>query len=194
MRHKGIVLKSWHTTKCKLALLDMRYGRIDASSYKSIHSPGLLLSYTLESVRGRLMISDVMIENSPLYLAQEDILFLHHVLELCSTLIPIGSCTQGIFALLLTLYESHHQLQARQHKKLFIFKLLALLGIASCHYHMRVLTLHQLHTISIDTSMKESLHLESEKDLDNWLQHTIAEYTNIDQLQTIHFLHKSREA
>lgn len=194
MRHKGIVLKSWHAKKCKIALLDMRYGRIDTSTYRSIDSAGLLLSYSLESVRGRLLMTDVMIENSPLYLAQEDILFLHHVLELCCTFIPVGSCTQGIFALLLKLYEPRDYLQARQYKKLFIFKLLALLGIASCHYHMRVHTLYQLHTISIDTFMQESLHLESEKDLDNWLQHTIAEYTNRGQLQTVHFLHKSRVA
>ena len=194
MRHKGIVLKSWHTKKCKIALLDTLYGRIDTSTYTSIDSAGLLLSYILEPVRGKLVITDVMIENSPLYLAQKDILFLHHVLELCSAFIPVGSCTQGIFSLLLKLYEPRDYLQARQYKKFFIFKLLALLGIASCHYHMRVFTLHQLHLVSIDTFMEESLHLESEKDLDNWLQHTIAEYTNLDQLKTVHFLYKSRVA
>ena len=194
MRHTGIVLRSWHTKKSKIALLDRQYGRIDTSSYIAIDSAGLLLSYTIDQVRGRLIITDVMIESSPLYLAQEDILFLHHVLELCSTFIPVGSCTQGIFPLLLTLYKPRDYLQARQYKKFFIFKLLAVLGIGSSHYHMRVLTLHQLHTIAIDTFVEESLHLESEKDLDSWLLHTIAEYTNIDQLKTVHFLHKSRVA
>jgi len=194
MRQRGIVLRSWHTKKNKVALLDMQHGRIECSTYTSINSVGLLLSYTLEQVRGKSVIADVKIEESPLYLAQEDILFLHHVLELCSTFILVGSCAQGIFPLLLKLYEPRDYIQARKYKKFFIFKLLAALGIASCHYHMRVLTLQQLHTISIDTFAEESLHLESEKDLDSWLQHTIAEYTHMDQLKTVHFLQKSRVA
>lgn len=192
MRHTGIVLRSWHTKKSKIALLDAYYGRIDTNTYTPIDSVGLLLSYTLDSVRGRLIIADVMIENSPLCLAQEDILFLHHVLELCGLFIPVGSCTQGLFALLLKLYEPRNYLQARQYKKFFIFKLLVSLGIASCHYHLRAPTLHQLHTFSIDTFVEESLHLESEKDLDTWLQHTIAEYGNVGQIKTLHFLHMSR--
>jgi hypothetical protein len=192
MRHKGIVLRTWHTKKSKIALLDAHYGRIDTNAYTPIDSAGVLLTYGVESRRGRLIITDVRIENSPLYVAQEDILFLHHVLELCSLFVPVGSCTQGLFSLLLKLYEPRNYLQARQYKKFFIFKLLVLLGIASCHYHMRLLTVHQLHGCSIDTFVEESLHLESEKDLDSWLQHTIAEYSNIDQLKTVHFLHTSR--
>ncbi len=130
----------------------------------------------------------------PLLLAREDILFLHHVLELCYVLIPIGSCVKGIFDLLYQLYTSKKNIHTKQYKKIFLFKLLTTLGIYASDDLVRASCFTSLHTMSIDTLDNYSLDLASEKALDNWLCHCIVEYAGVNSLKTIHFLIKNRVA
>ena len=75
------------------------------------------------------IIDDMNIHETPMALARHDILFLHHVLELCCQLIPVNSCVDGIFDLLMHLYSTQIYTGSVQYKKIFLLKLLTRLGI-----------------------------------------------------------------
>lgn len=192
MRHAGIILHTFFSKQNRVALIDTQAGRIDGVVYQHIGSAGVLLSYQLVRNGRRVQLEDVRIEDSPLQVAQEDILFLHHVLELCYRCIPIGSCTTGIFELLQKLYQPRSYLHARQYKKVFMYQLLVLLGVMSSSYRMSAASLQQLHALCLDTFLDDALHESSEKELDTWLQYSIAEYMDMQQLKTVQFLNLSR--
>jgi hypothetical protein len=190
MRYIGIVLGTFFAKHNRIALLDRELGRIDGIVYNPMGSAGELLSYQIEHRGRRLYLSDVQVENSPLDLAREDILFLHHVLELCYVCMPIGSCTAGMFELLQKLYTCEC-IDSRQYKKIFMYQLLVLLGVMTSSYRMSAASLQHVHAIMQNIS-HELLPENSEKDLDMWLQHTICEYTDAAQLKTGYFLNLSR--
>ena len=194
MRRHAVVLRSGVSKRQVVALLDEQFGRVDYLVRSPREILGTLISYQLHSTYRYTYMIDICIEGSPLAIAHHDLLFLHHVLEICYVCIPIGSCTDGIFALLQSLYQSHEVPLGRQYKKLFLYRLLSQLGVSSGQYHMSRATVQQIQTFSIDSFVEESLHLEHERDLDVWLRYSVAEYTNPKQLKTIHFLNQSRIA
>lgn len=192
--HTGIVLHSFFPKRHKIALLDDKVGRIDSVIYKQVGAPSAVLSYRLVRQRGAYMLEDVQVEYMPLALAREDILFLHHIIELCYKFIPVGSCVRGIFDLFTHLYALEISSLTRQYKKFFLFCLLSTLGIQPSSQPIRPSKYARLLQMSIDTKLSESLDLESEKELDRWLEYCIAEYAEADALKTVYFLIKNRVA
>ena len=138
------------------------------------------------------IVDDMNIHEMPMALARQDILFLHHVLELCCQLIPVNSCVNGIFDLLMDLYSTHMYTSSIQYKKLFLFKLLTILGIYPYTQKMQGPIFDRLVRMPIDSVCDETLDLESEKELDIWLHQCITEHVRVNSLKTIHFLIKNR--
>lgn len=191
MRHYGIVLHRFFPKKYTIALLDSQLGRIDAVVRYDTAMLGALISYEIEYKRTTYFIQAVRIEDAPLALAQSDILFLHHVLELCYHFMPVGSCVADMFELVQFIYKPvQHNMFI---KKIFLFKLLYTLGMSAPEEHEHGF-FEYLATVSIDTLDAEQLDLTYEKKLDRWLLYCVAEYTDIQALKTIHFLVKSRVA
>lgn len=188
----GIILSHLFSRTGKIALLDKQYGRIDGIVHSNRIVIGALVRYTMRPKHAVYIIDDINIHEMPLQLARQDILFLHHVLELCYQLIPVNSSVDGIFDLLLRLYSSHTYQSSAQYKKLFLFKLLTILGIYSCSQKMSKSTFDRLMDMPIDSMCDETLDLGSEKELDIWLYYCITEHVRMDALRTIHFLSKSR--
>ncbi len=183
----GIVLKklSLH----KVALLDTRVGRVDAVAIKP---PGLgaLIQYTVEREKGSLyFLERCSIVDWPFFLGRSDILFWHHVLELCYYFMPVGSDAPQLFELLSFLYtvdkESRWGIQA---KKLYLFRLLSSIGIQVESPRIPAIKLHQFMTMGLAHMSEEVVEDESEKILDEWLRVCVAEHPAIEQFKTIHFL------
>jgi len=193
-RHYGIVLHRFFPQKNKIALLDNVLGRIDGIIRYDTTMLGALISYEVEHKNTAYFVQRICTEDAPLALARTDILFVHHVLELCYHFIPIGSCVDGIFELLQVLYMPYASDFSTQSKKIFLFKLLATLGIHASVQVYAVDLFDRLILMSIDTIGYEQLDLESEKKLDTWLLYCMSEYANIDALKTMQFLIKSRVA
>lgn len=122
-RHKGIVLKTGFPKKWGVALVDLSLGRINGLVLTQELSHGSLISYEpVQNYSNEFVRLDyVRVENMPLALAAHDLLFLHHVLELCYQFIPVGSCVSGVFDLLLFLYSTDSRGWDDARKLLFLF-------------------------------------------------------------------------
>ncbi len=188
----GIILNHFFSRTGKIALLDKKHGRVDGIVYSKQVVVGALVHYNMRPKRAIFIIDDMNIQEMPMHLARQDILFLHHVLELCYQLIPINSCVDGIFDLLMHLYSTRVYEASSQYKKLFLFKLLTTLGIYTSVEKMSRSTFDMLISMPIDSMCDETLNLESEKELDIWLYYCITEHVRTDLLKTIHFLSKNR--
>lgn len=188
----GIILSHLFSRTGKIALLDKEYGRIDGIVRPNKVVVGALVHYSMRPKHMMYMIDDMNIHEMPMQLARQDILFLHHVLELCFQLIPVNSCVDGVFDLLMGLYATHVYISPVQYKKLFLFKLLTTLGIYAYTQKMGKSTFDKLLCMPIDSMRYETLDLESEKELDIWLHYCITEHVRVDSLKTIHFLSKNR--
>lgn len=194
MRHYGIILHRFFPKKNKIAVLDSVLGRIDGIVRHDGTMLGALMSYEIEHKSSAYFLQNLQIEDLPLALARMDILFVHHLLELCYYFMPVGSCVVGIFELLQVLYMPQVKDFSTQSKKIILFKLLATLGVhASVHVQDTDL-FDQLMHMSIDTIGCAALDLKNEKKLDMWLLYCMVEYADIDALKTIQFLVKSRVA
>jgi hypothetical protein len=188
----GIILHYSSLRSRKIALLDKKYGRIDGIAYSNRVVLGALVHYNMRPNRASHVIDDMNIHEIPMGLARQDILFLHHVLELCYQLIPVNSCVDGVFDLLMHLYSNHIHTSSLQHKKLFLFKLLTTLSIYPSTHKMLIITFDKFVHMAIDSMCNETLDLESEKELDMWLHYCITEHVQVSSLRTIHFLIKNR--
>lgn len=188
----GIILSHFFSRTGKIALLDKKYGRVDGVVYSNQVVLGALVHYRMRPKHAFYIVDDMNIHEMPMALARQDILFLHHVLELCCQLIPVNSCVNGVFDLLMDLYSTHMHTSSVQYKKLFLFKLLTILGIYPYTQKMQGPIFDRLVRMPIDSVCDETLDLESEKELDIWLHQCITEHVRVNSLKTIHFLIKNR--
>lgn len=184
----GIILSHFFSRTGKIALLDKKYGRVDGIVHSKQVVLGALVHYRIRPKHMIYIVDDMNIHEMPMELARHDILFLHHVLELCCQLIPVNSCVDGIFDLLMDLYSIHMHTSSVQYKKLFLFKLLTMLGIYPYAQKMQKSVFDRLVCMPIDSMRDETLDLESEKELDIWLHHCITENVRVNSLKTMHFL------
>src|SRR3990167_5743477 len=92
-------------TPHKIALLDHSAGRVDGIIASPLVRVGSMIEYRVDKHKGTLRyIKYHTIVGVPLSIARVDILFWHHVLELCYYFVPLGSFTQQLFELLEFLY------------------------------------------------------------------------------------------
>lgn len=187
-RSTGIVLKTFVPKKQKIAVLDQYAGRIDVVIFGAYVSPGSHISYALKSARTVIQISDVTLENLPLHLAREDLLFLHHILEILYHFLPIGGCIEGIFELLHNLFLIKPVAWSIHGKKIFVFRLLMIIGMYPETQILSVPHIRILNNIQVDTMHATHLDLECGKALDQWLRHVIGHHPLIEYFNTIHFL------
>lgn len=188
---RGIVLNHQFPLRHTLTLLDEQQGRIEATVMHEV-SAGMLVHYTVAPRFGRLYLEDIDIIAAPVELIHTDFLFLHHVLELCFYFLPPLSCSSGVFDLLLHLYNQPMPYHHIALKKLFLFKLLTVIGIYPELSDELEQLVVRLQALSIDRVTPESLDLRSEQLLDYWLQRCVADHQKILQFKTIKFLTLNR--
>ncbi len=105
----GIVIRSWLPEKKSCLIFDRSCGLIRGiicrpGSERYIQH-GALVSYEL-SLRGeRTFVDQVELRALPAPWAQADLAFIHHVLELCASFIPLNVADRQLFEHILGLYE-----------------------------------------------------------------------------------------
>ncbi len=183
----AIVLKQ--ISPYKVALFDKQEGRLDGIVPRSLHL-GSMVEYHPERSRGTtVFISDLQLLDLPFHLGRSDILFWHHILELCFYCMPVGSRSPELFELLLFLYTMDiWGCWNAQSKKLYLCKLLITIG----WYHevraLSVATLQYIRALPVDHIHEVKLDEESEKRVDEWLRVCVAEHPAIGKFKTMHFL------
>ncbi len=184
----GIVLKSYQPQKCKLAILDRDSGKIMAVPNRTDISHGALIMYFKREQEHLTFIHSIDIIDMPFALAHEDIVFVHHVLELCYYFIPMSSHAPQIFIALLRFYEYPIVLTTPIMKKIFVVQLFFLLGVYPESPWAKSASINQLISTSIDIWAAQSIDLKIEKELDEWLMHCIKTHPQAAYFRTINFL------
>lgn len=176
-----------------LSLLDRLEGRIDMLGEplgKRYGQPirGACIAYVPGIKRGKPVAQAIEIIGMPFSAAKSDILFLHHVLEMTYSFLPIGALGTDIFYLISLLYAVSEMVQTSDAKKLFLIRLFDLLGL-----HPECEQFHgpEFHTIvarPIDTLLRQNIDLTMQEYIQAWLHDCIKTHPMIDSLKTVHFL------
>ena len=191
-KHRGIIVKSFIPQKQKLCVLDETLGKIMCVPNRDHLSNGLQISYYAQEKNNIHFLHNIEIIDAAFSLAQEDILFYHHVLELCYYFVPLGSYAPALFDLLLYLYASPKNFFSTVTKKIILFKIFVALGIHPEDSRFQMPWLHRLASESIDNITDEIVNLSFEKVLDDWLFCCITEHPYNEQFKTVRFLTMNR--
>lgn len=119
--HYAIILKSYLPYKRKIAILDRIEGRLDGITDSEKVSAGSLIEYasSTKAANGLHFLHHVELLAMPYGMAKTDILFLHHVLEICYFSIPVGSYEPEIFTMLLLIIKQNFLHACRVKKSSF---------------------------------------------------------------------------
>lgn len=191
-KNTGIVLKTYLPQKCKISVFDRELGKIVGVPTRTDLSSGSCITYFTHKSNSVYFIQAIEIIDMPMALAHDDILFLHHVLELCYYFIPAGSPMPRLFNLLLALYTSEKIIRNVQLKKIFLFQLFSMLGLYPEGSNFQTPYFHRLALTSIDMVELQTLDLVIEQELDAWLLSCIAVHPCAHNFKTVSFLYDNR--
>lgn len=184
----GIVLRQLETPH-KVALIDHIAGRIDGILISPV-CLGAMLCYRIDKKQGTLhYLQDISVVAVPFAIARSDIMFWHHILELCYFFTPLGSMTNQLFELVKFLYTIDTSMSwCEQSKKIYLFKLIALVGLYSKFPALSAVKLAHLHALPLDMIRNEWVDEQDEKILDEWLYRCMYEHPAIRKFKTVRFL------
>ncbi len=192
-RQTGIIIKSYLPGKQKLILVDQHHGKIEAIPNNIRAHVSMFIAYNLQPTSGNhFFLTDVEIIDIPTRLVHEDLLFLHHIYELCFYCIPFGNCAKDVYSLLMLLYTHQLWFMHSLNKKLFLFKLVQYIGMHPDSEKLSIPSLHRFTHESLDILMHETIDLEIESALDHWLTECIVAHPYNRSFKTAHFLAKNR--
>jgi hypothetical protein len=186
---QGIVIRFYGPYKQKVALLDEELGHIEATilSKKNARLPhGALVNYVLESTVNsyQLVYSDIIA--LPQAWAREDIIFLHHALELCSYFIPFNSRTPTVFAWLSQWYTlNEYWCSTVGFKNFFIAKFFFLIGWYPEPRQKKDRELMSLISGPIDIMFEGELDQSITIHLNEWLEECITLHPLAHCLKTV---------
>lgn len=192
-KHVGIIIKTYFAKVRKCALLDAELGMIEVIPPYETLSAGSLLEYELaKGFQERFFLQGVDLVNVPLQLAREDILFFHHILELCYFFILEGSNVPGMHELLCNLYHETAKTYSIDFKLLFLFKFFVLLGRFPHETKYQTAYFQELASKPIDTIIHYSIDWNSKHELREWITSCVMDHPYVQGLKTIHFLERDR--
>lgn len=187
-RYIGIILNTHFPKHNTISLLDQTHGKQRFVLRDASVSVGALVEYTYSLRRRYTVIDSLEVVALPFSLAKKDILFLHHVLEICHYFIPEGSCETGVFQLLHTLYTQGHKFDNPLMQKIFLAKLFMLLGMHPELEPNNVRYFERLLSEPIDKIIHEQLDLVVEQELGRWIYACVIVHPLASYFKTIHFL------
>jgi hypothetical protein len=191
-KHTGIVVKRYFPQKQKIVLFDDEWGKITCVPPHDRISLGTLLSYEIQQRNGMPFIYDVELIAMPLDGGEMDILFVHHVLEVCYYFIPEQSIASEVYDMMMLLFTKQPCIRHPFFKKIFLFKLFVLLGI----YPDRAVPLDALeHTLLInplELLIRGDSTTQLERRLTKWLRDCMIMHPCIEYFKTVHFLDENR--
>lgn len=188
----GIILKKSRTSPFKMVILDKVHGKIECIATTPSLSVGALITYNMREQQSSRFISDTTLLYIPLSLAQIDMLFFHHVLELIDYFTQVGNCSSEIFDLMAFLYSAEHTTMTTQAKKFFLLKLLTSMGSIPEVNEIRTECIVKLNTLDIQQLNQMIIDTTDEKELDRWLWCCVWQHPYVNEFKTVHFLAENR--
>ncbi len=185
MKKKAFVLYK-PAFKKKYSVIEQEGNRIDMYIFGSSFPPGSCISYAVDKqIRGIDVASTAELIALPFYLARSDILFVHHVIEICFQFIPVGSRVDHIFELLTCLYKvADDKPWSTKTKKIFVLQLLAMIG-----YYPEYELQKMAHLINQPFFSEYAIITDTdEREIDAWITRCISSHPRVEQFKTLQFL------
>ncbi|MCL4361466.1 hypothetical protein M1446_03865 [Candidatus Dependentiae bacterium] len=190
--HQGIVLRKFLPKKNKVSIFDQKLGRIDAllrgKKNESRLVQGGFLTYSLEKWNNLYILQDPDFITDPFEWAKEDILFLHHILELCHYFLPIEKPSKELFELVSFIYSNSELLKSCFGKKLLLSRFFLLQSIYPNDISIYDQSFYRLISGPIDIILDRKCDLEMHNDLTRWLKECINVHPQAHLFKTVHFL------
>lgn len=190
MKQHAIVLNVFSGDAQKVMLLDSTEGKIICYISGKILFVGAYIEYKLIKKRRHYVAYSVEVIRMPFALIKNDILFLHHVLEICHHFIPEGIVVSEVFDFINYLYKNEVLIAQSLTKKLYMSKLFVLFGIYPekpyiTHEYWNIL-LHE----PIERIVHTSLDTTAEQALTIWLRSCIQIHPLVHTFRTLAFLNE----
>ncbi|HBL98351.1 TPA: hypothetical protein DDZ86_01765 [Candidatus Dependentiae bacterium] len=190
----GIVLRSYLPERRSCLLFDRFRGMITINFGRQRKVPsivnGALLRYVLEERAGRFFFEDVSLHSLPSQWALDDILFLHHVLEISEAFLAEEQADRSIMNLLL---ELHHPLtnfdDIELYRIVFMGRLFMTLGLypdeeSSISIRDALGLIYHLE----DTTINSRRGSQWKSSLICWLKRCVAQHPHAHTFKTVGFL------
>lgn len=189
----GIVLRLYKDKPFAVTLLDQTLGRIELYRTPSHTYPtlvGSLVSYQRTQRTHNFFADRITLVGLAEEIIPHDLLFLHHVLEIVTHFMPAGNHDERLFDLLLYLYRPAPNKWStdRLLQKIFLCKIVALLGMNDAVHNRLLLTVIPYLDTPIDILDSESLHLTNEQHITTWLHRCLEAHQPLAHFKTAHFL------
>lgn len=183
---QAIVLHVYTDDVHKVRLLDAHHGNIICYVPKRELFIGAVIEYQLIKKRRYYMAYEVHIVHVPFAIAKQDILFVHHVLELCFYFLTEEQEAQSVFALVHYLCTHGDQITDQLLKKIYLSKLFILFGIYPEKPYIEHDYWQQLLGASIDTIVISCKDVAIEPALTVWLRSCMQTHPLYNAFKTAH--------
>lgn len=184
----AIVLKHYTPQRHVICLLDRYRGRISARADHARLSVGTILTYHYDRYGQYHVIKNISIEYVPFVAVPGDILFLHHIIEICYHVLPEGMHLDRLYQLMFFVFSrpvfTHIQ------KKKILCALYAILGLYAHENNLYAHYMYQLEQSSLDEIMDDNIDAKVEKNISRWLYQCISVHIDVRDLRTVHFLYE----
>ncbi len=187
-KQQGIILKTYLPKKQKISLFDYARGKITAIAYNPNAferlSAGFFIEYYATERITAYELEAIDIVHAPFALAQHNIVFLHHILELCYYFLPENCAAQELFNLVYFLLSSVHKIEYTLYKKIFLMRFFIYLGMYPQDQQLQSAAMNQLLYGSFE-HIDDNLTIVEHKALEQWLFSCIKEHPQKSHFKTI---------
>ncbi len=132
-QHTGIVLRAPSPSRNTVIIFDEHYGKIEGLVFLEKHGSslchGALISYFPKKKGSKYALENWNLLDMPMYWAQHDFLFFHHILELCDYFLQWDEPSPEVFRLVHILYTNPLALEERTAQKSFLYYLFKSFGM-----------------------------------------------------------------
>jgi len=188
----GIILKKNDSSMHKVTILDKIHGKIECVTLYHAFSVGSLITYIMRCEKSVYFINDISLIYTPLSLAQVDILFFHHILELVYHFTHVGNYTNDLFNLFAFLYATEQNMITALYKKFFLLKLLSCMDTMPEQDNLHTSVMAKLNNTDIKHLVTISINKSDEQELDRWLWSCVWQHPYVNKFKTVHFLAENR--
>jgi len=186
MTHSGIILKNFYPHRMALCILDEHQGKIMVSIQDKHRflQHGMGIEYTVkEKSTSYKRIEQLELVSEPTAFAQQDIHFLHQLLELCYHLLPLHAPLFTFFFLIKEVLNRHVYVQSADTKQLLLFKFFGFLDLYPEPLPFDFTYFQHLLETPLDELTRIVLSSEQRRMLGSWLLTCIASYPQCKHLK-----------
>lgn len=190
----GIILNI-NISTYRAILFDKFLGKINIPMFQKFNTSnnlcnGALISYSLNIENEKAKIQGINIIDVPFLIAKKNILFFHHIIELCNFFVPIGLPSNELFEMLnFAFYSFDEELNNLQKQKIFLTKFFLSIGNYPENEALKSY-IYEIMKIPIDTVINTQIDLKDEKELNLWILKCMNMNPYFKYFKTTNFLNK----